>query len=116
MLLVHLNVFGLNETDGAGSTKGSAVSTDVIALTDDIRINDVQVGSTTLDTAQAKAAAINAIADQTGVSAQASTTLFLDFNFEASQTNTSFSLNGTLDIDKTPVVFCDVTAVIAVIA
>ena len=94
--VVHLNVFGLNETDGAGSTKGSAVSTDVIALTDDIRINDVQVGSTTLDTAQAKAAAINAIADQTGVSAQASTTLFLDFNFEASQTNTSFSLNGTL--------------------
>ena len=94
--VTHLNVFGLNETDGAGSTKGSAVSTDVIALTDDIRINDVQVGSTKLDTAQAKAAAINAISDQTGVTAQASTTLFLDFNFGASQTNTSFSLNGTL--------------------
>jgi len=89
----HMNLFGLNEVS-AGVTKGFAVSTDTLALTDDIRINDVQVGATTVDTAQAKAAAINAISDQTGVTAQASTIVDLALDFNISATNTSFLVNG----------------------
>ena len=89
----HMNLFGLNEVS-AGVTKGFAVSTDTLALTDDIRINDVQVGATTVDTAQAKAAAINAISDQTGVTAQASTIVDLALDFNIAATNTSFLING----------------------
>lgn len=89
----HMNLFGLNEVS-AGVTKGFAVSTDTLALTDDIRINDVQVGGTTVDTAQAKAAAINAISDQTGVTAQASTIVDLALDFAIAATNTSFLING----------------------
>ena len=79
--VTHLNLFGLNQTDGEGNYKGSAVSTAVIALTDEIKINDVLVGATKLNTARAKAAAINEISDQTGVTATGKTTLLLDFNF-----------------------------------
>ena len=89
----HMNLFGLNEVS-AGVTKGFAVSTDTLALTDDIRINDVRVGATTVDTAQAKAAAINAISDQTGVTAQASTIVDLALDFAIAATNTSFLVNG----------------------
>ena len=94
--VTHLNLFGLNQTSGEGKVKSTAVSTDIIALTDDIRINDVKVGATKLDSAQAKAAAINAISAETGVTANAETELFLDFNFSVTQTNTSFALNGLL--------------------
>ena len=92
---INMNFLGLNETHSAGSAKGLAVSTDILALTDDIRINDVQVGATKLDSAQAKAAAVNAISDQTGVTATASTTVFLDLNFDIDATNTTFEINGT---------------------
>ena len=92
----NLNLFGLNQTSGEGKVKSSAVSTDVILVTDDIRINDVKVGATKLDSAQAKAAAINAISAESGVTANAETELFLDFDFSASKTNTSFSINGLL--------------------
>ena len=89
-----LNLFGLNESHSAGTTKGYAVTTDTLALTDDIRINGIEVGATTVDTAQAKADAINAISDQSGVTATASTTVFLDFDFTQSQTDASFKING----------------------
>jgi flagellin len=90
----HMDLFGLNETSGAGNTKGMAVDTNILALTDDIRINDVKIGATTIDSAEAKAAAINAVSAESGVTAKATTTLFLDFDFSQSQTNTSFVING----------------------
>ena len=91
----HMNMLGLNETHSADTTKGFAVTNDILALTDDIRINDVQVGATKLGSAQAKAAAVNAISDQTGVTATASTTVFLDLDFDIDATNTTFEINGT---------------------
>lgn len=91
----HMNMLGLNETHSADTTKGFAVTNDILALTDDIRINDVQVGATKLGSAQAKAAAVNAISDQTGVTANASTTVFLDLDFDIDATNTTFEINGT---------------------
>ena len=76
----NMNLLGLNEVS-EGKTKGFVVTSGTLATTDDIRINDVQVGATTLDSAKAKAAAINAISEQTGVTAEASTTLDLEIDF-----------------------------------
>jgi flagellin len=89
-----LGNYGLNETNGAGHTKGIAVTTDVLSITDQIKINDVLVGATILDTAQAKAAAINNISAKSGVTATASTTMFLGLDFSKSPTDTSFKVNG----------------------
>ena len=89
----HLNLFGLNEVS-EGRTKGTMVDTNTLALTDDIRINGVQVGATVLDTAQAKAAAINAVSDQSGVTAKATTIVDLTLDFNIAATATSFLLNG----------------------
>ena len=88
-----LNMLGLNQTKD-GATIGTAVSTATLALTDDIRINGVQVGATDVDTAQAKAAAINAISDQTGVTASASTIVDLALDFNIAATDTNFVING----------------------
>ena len=89
-----MNLLGLNEVS-EGRTKGFVVTSGTIATTDDVRINDVQVGATTLDSAKAKAAAINAISEQTGVTAKASTTLDLEIDFDVDGTSVSFALNGT---------------------
>jgi flagellin len=90
---VHMNLFGLNEVS-AGKTKGFAVSTAIIAVTDDIKINGIQLGATTVDTAQAKAAAINAISDQSGVTAKATTIVDLELDFNITAVNTSLLING----------------------
>ena len=90
----NMNLLGLNEVS-EGKTKGFVVTSGTIALTDDVRINDVQVGATTLDSAKAKAAAVNAISEQTGVTAKASTTLDLEIDFDVDGTSVSFALNGT---------------------
>ena len=91
----NMNFLGLNETHSAGATKGVAVTTDILAVTDDIRINGVQVGATKIDSAEAKATAINAISAESGVTATASTTVFLDLDFDINATNTTFEVNGT---------------------
>ena len=105
-LASNMNLFGLNQTFGSGHTRGFAVGTGLLALTDDIRINDVQVGPTLVNSAKAKADAINAISDQTGVTAQASTTLFLDLDFDVTIEATEFLLNGQeIDISGDDSVF-----------
>ena len=91
----YLALFGLNETDGGGHTKSVAVDTNVLATTDQIKINDVLVGATTLDSAQAKAAAINAVSAESGVTATATTTVFLDLDFDENANDASFEVNGT---------------------
>jgi len=90
----NLGGLGLNERAADGSTKGTATTSGVIALTDDIRINGVQVGTTVLGSAEAKASAINAISDQTGVTASASTQMILELDFDQDATSVSFALNG----------------------
>ena len=92
----NANLFGLNENLGAGITKGFAVSSATLALTDDIQINGVQVGATTLSSASAKADAINAISDQTGVTATASTTAILDLDFGVDPGSDDVKINGSV--------------------
>ena len=87
---------GLNETHAPGTTKSNSVTSATIVLTDDIRINGVQVGATQLGTAKAKATAINAISDQTGVTASASTTLFLDLDFDRDAASGDFNIMGKM--------------------
>ena len=89
-----LQGYGFNQTSGAGNTKGVAVTTAVLSTTDQIKINGVQVGATLSDTAGAKADAINLISSESGVTASAETTLFLDLNFDIDATATSFEVNG----------------------
>ena len=91
----NLAMYGLNETDGSGHLKSMAVSTAVLATTDQIKINGVSVGATVLDSAQAKAAAINLVSEESGVVATATTTMFVDLNFDADATASSFEVNGT---------------------
>ena len=93
-LPANLNAYGLNETDGV-VTKGIAVSTDILALTDQIKINDVAIGATVVDSAQAKAAAINLVSSESGVTASASSTMFLDLNFDIDALVDTFEVNGT---------------------
>jgi flagellin len=91
----NITLFGLNKSDGAGHVEGRATSSSVLALTDEIRINDVLVGATKLSSAEAKAAAINAISAESGVTATATTTAFVDLNFDQDATASSFEVNGT---------------------
>ena len=91
----NLQMYGLNETDGAGHLKGMQVSTAILATTDQIKINGVSVGATVVDSAQAKAAAINLVSEESGVIATASTTMFVDLDFDQDATASSFEVNGT---------------------
>ena len=91
----NLAMYGLNETDGAGQLKSMAVSTDILATTDQIKINGVSVGATKVDSAQAKAAAINLVSEESGVVATATTTMFVDLDFDQDATASSFEVNGT---------------------
>ena len=90
----NMSGLGLNERLADGSTKGFAASGTALALTDDIRINGVQIGKTTLGSAEAKVNAINAVSDQTGVVASANTQLILELDFDQDATSVSFALNG----------------------
>ena len=94
-LPANLNAYGLNETDGAGHLKSISVTTDILATTDQIKINGATVGATVVDSAQAKAAAINLVSEESGVVATATTTLFLDLDFDEDATASSFEVNGT---------------------
>ena len=94
-LPANLNAYGLNETDGAGHLKSISVTTDILATTDQIKINGATVGATVVDSAQAKAAAINLVSEESGVVATATTTMFLDLDFDQDATASSFEVNGT---------------------
>ena len=93
-LPANLNAYGLNETDGT-VTKGVVVTSAVLALTDQIEINDVAIGATVVNSAQAKAAAINLVSSESGVTAAASSTMFLDLNFDIDALDNTFEVNGT---------------------
>ncbi len=62
-----------------------------LLVSDDVKINGISVGVTGTSAAE-KAATINALKDQTGVSATASTTAYITLNFSAAGT---ISINGT---------------------
>jgi len=68
-----VKAMGFNESSDGQSFSGGAVDTNAISLTTDLRINGVLVGKSDNSSALSKAAAINKISDQTGVTAAAKT-------------------------------------------
>ena len=94
--MTDLAAFGFNQTSRDGkSIEGAIVTTDALALTDEVTINDVKIGASTLDSAASKAEAINALTSEHGVTATATTVAFLDLDFSKAATDTSFEINGT---------------------
>ncbi|NMG17467.1 flagellin [Aromatoleum bremense] len=117
-----LSKFGFNETAGTNSVKamgellitadaanaGAGMTSattdlntaqgsydpDTVAVDDRLTINGVEIGKTASGTAMDKAAAINALTDQTGVSATARTELKLELNFAGTGTP-----RGTININ-----------------
>jgi flagellin len=64
---------GLNEMSDGRTISGGAAGTGALTATDDVKINGTLVGASSDASAASKAAAINAVKDQTGVSASAKT-------------------------------------------
>jgi len=96
---------------GAGSDKltGGAVNTSLVTATDGIQINGVSLGAVTGTTAADKAFAINAITDQTGVSASATTEVKYEVLLSSVQLETAMSING-VSIDFNTVAANSVTS------
>ena len=84
--LADVQLMGLNESQDGLSVTGRSVSTVALTVSDDVRINGVQVGITSSASAASKAEAINAIFDQTGVGASALTQVKAALDFTARPT------------------------------
>jgi flagellin len=84
--LADIQLMGLNESQDGLSVTGRTVSTSALTVSDDVRINGVQVGLTSSASAASKAEAINSIFDQTGVGASALTQVQAALDFTARPT------------------------------
>lgn len=98
-----MRALGLNESKSGGSFSGGQVnvnaSTGKLLATDDVRVNGVRVGTSTDSSAAAKAAAVNAVSSQTGVTAKATNSVNVTVNFAATAAATGTQINGvTLDL------------------
>ncbi|PUA26384.1 MAG: flagellin [Cellvibrio sp. 79] len=93
--LGQLNSLGFRENDKAGTIEGYAVGAGAIAV-GDLKINGVDVGASASAGLTDKLKAINAVSDQTGVTATAFSSAVLDFGGVslAGLTGGSFGLNG----------------------
>ncbi|MBL4942753.1 MAG: flagellin [Colwellia sp.] len=81
---------------GTGSDKltGGSVTTGAVTANDGIQINGVDLGAVTGTTAADKAFAINAITDQTGVSASATTQVIYEVILSQAAVESALSING----------------------
>ncbi|MEE7624584.1 flagellin, partial [Methylobacter sp. Wu8] len=125
-----INTFGFNQGTGNGNVvgdgdmsgsvaTGAAATTalnvlagvyDTVATsTDVVKINGILVGSTATGSAADKAAAINAIGDQTNVTATAKTTAYVTVAGSTLAATNKFSINGTvISLAATDVALSDV--------
>jgi flagellin len=94
-----LGLWGFNPSTGSGSVTGGTVTSAELAA-GDLLINGVDVGDVTGKSAGDKAAGINAISDQTGVTASAETSQAFDLDFGATITADGLTINGT-EVDLT---------------
>lgn len=81
-----VETIGFNETSAAGPITSKAVAggaSDAITLDDDVRINGVRLGVSADASALAKSDAINAISQQTGVTAKATTVVKINLDLSA---------------------------------
>jgi flagellin len=80
--VADVRAMGLNESTDGKAFAGGSVTDSAIDLMDDLRINGVKVGPSVDGSALAKAAAINAISEQSGVTATARTEVLLAVNMD----------------------------------
>jgi flagellin len=71
--VADVKAMGFNESRDGQAFSGGAVDTNAISLTTDLRVNGVLVGKSDNSSALSKAAAINKISEETGVTASAKT-------------------------------------------
>ena len=91
--MTDIAAFGFNQTSRDGkSIEGAIVTTNALAATDEVTINDVKIGASNLDSAASKAEAINALTHEHGVTATATTVAFLDLDFSKTATDSSFEI------------------------
>ena len=84
--LADIQLMGLNESQDGQAFTGKQVTTAAVTVSDDVRINGVQVGITSSASAASKAEAINKIFDATGVGASAVTQVKAALDFTARPT------------------------------
>ena len=110
----QLQQFGFNLAEGSSKITGGEVSGTAITGADGIQINGVDLGAVTGTSAADKAFAINAISDQTGVTASATTEIQYEAIISALAVETAFTINGlTIDFSATsPVSLDDVVSTI----
>ncbi|NQY62773.1 MAG: flagellin [Alteromonadaceae bacterium] len=85
---------GLMISTGSDNVTGSAVGSTAVTSSDGIQINGVDLGAVTGTTAADKAFAINAISDETGVTASATTQVKFEINISGIQAETALVING----------------------
>tara|TARA_B100000242_G_scaffold273112_1_gene226518 strand:- start:357 stop:1832 length:1476 start_codon:yes stop_codon:yes gene_type:complete len=87
--------FGFNEVDSSTVIRSDLVSTNALTTSHDIKINDVEIGTSNGASAAAKSIAINAVSSSTNVTASGSNVVTLDINVsEASSASSDISING----------------------
>ena len=99
-LTADVALFGFNETSKDGkSVESNAVSSTALFDTDLVKINDVLIGSSSTASAASKAAAINLLTAETGVTATAKTELSVAVRMTTAPSATEFEVQGVvLDI------------------
>ena len=99
-----LETFGFMEVKNNVIESG-IVSNTALTVAMDIQINDVKIGASTNSSAASKAVTLNAVTDQTGVTADARTELTILASFTSSvfpPTSTDIELNGdVIDLSST---------------
>ena len=97
--MADISSLGFNEFSKAGVLESNTVSGTALTA-NEVKINDVFIGESLSGSATHIAAAINALTDDHGVTADANNTVELTFDFEAQpSTNSAFKLNGqTVDL------------------
>lgn len=88
--------FGFNETADGKSFTGSMVTAASITDDDVIQINGVTLGESSDSSASAKAASINAIAEESGVTATAKTVAVLTYSMSDYTKGGALTINGVL--------------------
>lgn len=109
-----LQQMGFVKTSGSDNLTGAGVDGNAITVADGIKINGVSLGAVTGTTAADKAFAINAISDESGVTASATTTKVYEVDLVAANAENAMIINGvTLDFTSPAVTSLDdvVTAI-----
>ena len=105
---------GFVQSVGSDKLTGGSVSQTAITASDGVKINGVDLGVVSGTTAADKAFAINAISDETGVSASATTTVAYEVNVSFAGAETAMIINGvSIDFNAASVASLDdvVTAI-----